>query len=274
MATKVKVAPAWIKAAGEQNGLAPGQFEAIVSVFGNIDAYGDVMQPGSFRQTISDWAAKGEDPVPVIWSHDWMIPASHIGYLLDWREVPAAEFSAKSPAGLWVRGQLDHDANPAMSYAPQVNRLMLGRRVTQFSFAYDEIKGGPITHEGQDAWGVEEVAVHEVGPTLLGANRDTDLLAAKRTILDLGAKVGARHSADDAKTLGEIHAGLVKLGVCSDPEGKSHQPGTATEPPAVDGPKAEDGQPAGATPEEPVKSLADVSSMELDLLLLEFVNEE
>ena len=33
----------------------PGTFEGYGAVFGNIDAYGDVIQKGAFKETLRDW---------------------------------------------------------------------------------------------------------------------------------------------------------------------------------------------------------------------------
>jgi HK97 family phage prohead protease len=183
-----------IKAAGQAgNDLKPGQFSAIVSVFGNIDSYGDVMMPGAFLGTLARYMASG-NPVPVIWSHDWQDPNSHIGYVLDAQEVPAAKFGQDSPPGLWVLGQNDTTDNPR---AAQVSRLMAGGRITQFSFAYTELNAGPGTWMGEDAWLVHEVELHEVGPTLLGVNTETMLVGAKRLIIDLGHRVKSGRPLDD-----------------------------------------------------------------------------
>lgn len=138
-----------------------GTFEALVSVFGNVDAMGDAVMPGAFTDTLADWRAKG-DPIPVVWSHQSQDPHAHIGQVLDAEE---------RDAGLWVRGRLDLDAPTAA----QVYRLLKGRRVTQFSFAYD------VT-DAETVDGVNElraVTLHEVGPTPLGANPATELLAVK-----------------------------------------------------------------------------------------------
>jgi hypothetical protein len=204
-----------IKAAGQDGSdLKPGQFSAIVSVFGNVDSYGDVMLPGAFNDTLAAYQKTG-DPIPVIWSHDWQDPDSHIGVVLDAQEVPAAKFAPDSPPGLWVLGQNDIDTNPR---AAQVSRLMAGGRVTQFSFAYTEMDAGYGVYAGEENWLIKAVDLHEVGPTLLGANQETTLIGAKRTIIDLASRVkaGARHSDADMKSLTDMHAALVTLGVPCD----------------------------------------------------------
>jgi uncharacterized protein len=242
---KIKTLGARIKAAGEADGLKPGEFEAIVSAFGNKDAYGDIMVPGAFLQTLSDFANAG-DPIPVVWSHDWQDPMSHIGEVLNAAEVPAAKFGPDSPPGLWVHGRNDIEDN---ARAAQVQRLMLGRRVRQFSFAFEETDSGPGTYNGLDGWLIRGVKLFEVGPTLIGANQSTDLIGAKSsdvsvaqarfTIIDLAARVkaGSRHNAADVASLNDIHAALMDLGVSC---GEKHAPADASGTKSDAVPSAED----------------------------------
>jgi HK97 family phage prohead protease len=199
-----------IKAAGQAgNDLKPGQFSAIVSVFGNIDSYGDVMMPGAFNDTLKEFGP--DNPIPVLWSHDWAAPESHIGWVLDAEEVPAAKFGPDSPPGLWVLAQNDIEANPRAAY---VSRLLSGGRVTQFSFAYTETNAGYGTWLGEEAWLVHAVALHEVGPTLLGANTDTMLVGAKRAIIDLGRRAKAGRLDDgDRAAIASLRSMLVELDV-------------------------------------------------------------
>lgn len=173
--------PVKVKAVGESDGLQPGQFEAIVSVFGNEDSYGDVVAPGAFTEDIERWKASG-DPQPCIWAHDWGDPFSHIGYALD---------SKETDVGWWVKGQVDIDAGNAK--ADWVYRLLKGRRVKQFSFAYDIDEGGWVDvkdHRFGGYYELRKMTTFEFGPCLIGANRETDLLAAKAHDLTRGIKAG------------------------------------------------------------------------------------
>ena len=71
-----------------------GEFEAVVSVFGNVDLQGDRSMPGMFSKSLDRWRERG-DPIPVIWSHDWGNPDAHIGYVMpqDAYEVLAGDDS-------------------------------------------------------------------------------------------------------------------------------------------------------------------------------------
>ena len=54
-----------IKAAGPDDGLDEGVFTGYASVFGNVDSYGDIVEPGAFKDTLEAWRAKG-DPIPLL----------------------------------------------------------------------------------------------------------------------------------------------------------------------------------------------------------------
>lgn len=179
-----------IKAAGPEDGLNEGQFRAVVSVFNNVDSVGDMVMPGAFSKTLDEWKASG-DSIPIYWSHQMQDPDYNIGYV---------EEAAETEQGLEILGQLDLEAQT--SKAPQVYRLLKGRRVTQFSFAYDVIDGSPVDHDGEKVNELRELKLYEVGPTPIGANPATELLAVKRaTDRLLTAKaVGSMQDVVDAMT--------------------------------------------------------------------------
>ncbi len=229
----VKTAPAFVKAAGPADGLADGEFVALVSVFGNKDSYGDIVVPGAYAEDIAAWKTSG-DPLPVIWSHDWSDPESHIGAAKDWRELLPGDAELpeklKPFGGLLVHGQNDVEDN---ARAARVSKLLAGRRVKQFSFAYDELESGFGTYNGIEGWLLKRLHVFEVGPTLVGANQATDLLGAKTLIIDLAARTAARQKAGGARqsdsvaaTLAEIKEALALL----DEPGSAEHSDTASRP--------------------------------------------
>ncbi len=237
-----------VKAAGVADGLAEGQFVAIVSVFGNEDSVGDVVRPGAFTETLAEWGAKG-DPIPVIWSHAWGDPFAHVGVV-----VKAVE----TLQGLEVTGQIDDlDTNPTSA---QVYRLLKGRRVTQFSFAYD-VKEGAWVEDDQHQWGgyyeLRRLKLHEVGPCLVGANQETELLAAKAHGLARGAKAGRVLSQANYDSLSKAHAAIGEVLAAATPEkSKTDEPGQP-ETPAPDGiqpPEQPEPQPAQELKAEPTPS--------------------
>jgi HK97 family phage prohead protease len=211
-----KDCPARVKAAGVEDGLEPGQFTALVAVFGNRDSVGDVIQPGAFTDTLKEWSSIG-DPIPVIWSHDWSDPFSHIG------SVVKAE---ETPDGLLVTGQLDTEEPKAA----KVYNLLKGRRVTQFSFAYDIVEGAWVEPENdQPYYELRKLKLHEVGPTLVGANQETELIAAKAQNLVDGAKAGRVLSQKNFKELTAAYESIGKVLEAATPEKEPEKSGTPTE---------------------------------------------
>lgn len=162
---RVKNCTIRVKAAGEQDDIGDGEFEAIVATY-DLDSYGDKIVPGAFEKTLADWKDRG-DPIPVIWSHMSYDPEAHIGVVVDAKETDD---------GLWVKGRLDLD----QPKAAQVYRLMKGRRVTQFSFAYDVEEGAWIEKaDDRPYYELRQLKLYEVGPCLIGVNQETELLAVK-----------------------------------------------------------------------------------------------
>lgn len=236
-----------VKAAGPGDGLEEGQFKAIVSVFGNVDVVGDVVIPGAFENDLKRWESSG-NAIPVIWSHDWADPFSHIGEALKAEEVEA---------GLQVIGQLDLD-NPK---AQQVYRLLKGRRVTQFSFAYDVLDAGWGEKDGQEVYELRELKVHEVGPCLVGANQETELLAVKAQRLASGAKAGQVLSKTNYERLVEARDAIsAVLEAAEEESSEASAPEKTDEPSQTDKAADEDEEPthdgAPAKSSDAAKSVA------------------
>lgn len=241
--------------AGPDDGLEEGQFEALVSVFGNKDAYGDVVIPGAFAETLQEWKDSG-NPIPVVWSHQYADPEFHIGVVVD-----AAERSVGAKSGLWVRGQLDVDEDARK--ARQVARLLKGRRVSQFSFTYDVLDGAfAKSEELGDYYELRRLKLYEVGPTLIGANQQTELINAK-ALQDLvaaarGAKAGRVLSAKNETALRTAHDAIGEvLSALDSDEGKA---GTGEPAAAEDRASGKAGQPMHR-----VLAELDVLALELDL---------
>lgn len=138
-----------------------GEFEAIVSTFGNVDSQGDRVVKGAFADTLQRWEERGR-PIPVVFSHEWHNLDAHIGRVLEAKEVDE---------GLYVKAQLEMDE----PFAARVYKKLKNGTLHEFSFAYEVI-------DSQLVSGVHELRaleVYEVGPCLVGANRETRLLGIK-----------------------------------------------------------------------------------------------
>lgn len=217
----IKTAPMKIKAAGTEDGLQDGQFRAIVSVFGNKDSYGDVVVKGAFADTLAEWKASG-DPIPVYYSHRLDDPDFNIGSVLEAEETDE---------GLEVLAELDL----SMPKAATVHALLKGRRLTQFSFSYSvQDAGWAKSEELGEYYELRKLKLYEVGPTPVGANQETELLAVKdaaraATHLAAGLKAGRVLSAknEDAlrtayKAIGDVLSALDdSSGAGNDDQGKA-----------------------------------------------------
>lgn len=201
--------PARFKAAteAEADGLDDGQFEAIVSVFNNVDVFGDVVMPGAFTDTLDEWSKSGR-PIPVYYSHRLDDPRMCIGEVVEAKETDD---------GLYVKAQIDLDDDADMARA--AHRSLKRGRLAQFSFTYDVLDGGFEKREKSDGSGEPEeffalrkLKLFEVGPTPIGANQETELLAVKhdaqrvaleaRSLLgQLDEKAGRVLSAKNEQTL-------------------------------------------------------------------------
>lgn len=149
----------------------PGEFVALVSVFGNLDSQGDIVDKGAFAGAIEKFA--GEKNMPVIWSHQWHDVNAYLGTYTKMEETDE---------GLKLTGILDVDDSPA---AARVYQLMKNRRIDEFSF------GGRVTKteivrapagDGEDErteYHLKEIDLWEAGPTFKGANNQTQLLSVK-----------------------------------------------------------------------------------------------
>ena len=237
-----KNAAVQVKAAGPDDGLQDGQFKALVSVFNNVDSVGDKVMPGAFTKTLEEWSASGLS-IPVYWSHRMDDPDMNIGYVIEAEETSD---------GLEVLGQLDveDDASPK---AKQAYRLMKGRRVTQWSFAYDVVDSSDC--DGFTA--LNELKLYEVSTTPIGANQQTELLAVKAD--DLLVKVGRTLSSKNESTLRaavesldsaakSIKNVLAALDSSGDDTGKASHTSSASDTGPV-----KDEEPAEAKSEEPIR---------------------
>lgn len=147
--------------------LEAGQFEGYAAVFGNKDSYGDVIVAGAFAESLAtDYGADGQG-VPTYWCHDFTDPFKNIGSTIWARE---------DSHGLRVRVQLDLDTQNAK----QTLKLLKEGRVNQMSFGYSVLEGAYVDSD-EHGWYYElrKLKLHEVSVVPIGANQETEILAAK-----------------------------------------------------------------------------------------------
>jgi len=243
-----------LKAVGTDDDLGEGVFEAIVSVFGNVDSYGDRVIKGAFESTLADWESSG-DPIPVYWSHRMDDPDFNIGHVLEAEETDV---------GLRVKAQIDLES----SKAQQVYRLMKGRRVTQFSFAYDveEYRVVKGSDDDDSVWELTKLKLYEVGPTPIGANQETELLSVKAAAHH-AARLGADLKAGrvlSSKNENELRAAYESIGrVLSTLDTEDDGKASGSEPVKVD-------EPSGAKTDEPTRTPSALTRLQIELAAGEF----
>lgn len=170
-----------VKAMGEADGLDEGEVRMLVSVFGNVDRYGDSVMPGAFAESLAEWKASG-NPIPFIWSHKWDDPFAHIGYVTE---------ATETDGGLEVTAKVDLD----IGMGKQVYGLLKQRRITQASFAYDVLDHAWVEREADDGakyhvLELRKLSLIECGPCLVGVNSETELLEVKAHQLAQAVKNG------------------------------------------------------------------------------------
>lgn len=157
----------------------PGTFEAIVSVFGNVDRYGDRVEPGAFKGSL------GKGLPPIVWSHLWDV--APVGTTL------AAE---ETDEGLYVKGRLLVADGEDHEVARQVWAAMKavggdGRPpLREFSFAYDIVTASWEVEDEEEFFSLKELELIEVGPCLKGVNPDTRLIGVKGADAATGIPIG------------------------------------------------------------------------------------
>jgi HK97 family phage prohead protease len=154
----------------------PGQFEALFSRFDNIDLDGDIIRKGAFEPALD------ANPNPaIVWTHRWDIPP--IGETLE---------AGETKDGARAVGRLFLKEHPV---AQQVWAGLKSGALRQFSFSFDladaklrdpEDEEKAVRHDGKIQELLKFSAVHEWGPTLVGANPQTALLSAKSLSVLLG----------------------------------------------------------------------------------------
>lgn len=148
-----------------------GIIEAVVSVFGNVDSYGEKVMQGAFTGTLNTALPTG------VLSHDWNNP---VATTLEAEELKAGDTrlpeSIRANGGLRIVGQFFEDIPSSWETYKKIQRGLF----REFSIGYrvlaDEWVDG-IRH-------LKEIELYEWSPVLVGANPATSLLAVKSGSFD------------------------------------------------------------------------------------------
>jgi len=143
-----------------------GIVEAIVSVFGNVDSYGEVVMPGAFTKSLERKYPKA------VLSHDWNNP---VATTLEAEELMPGDArlpdAIKAYGGLRVVGQFHKDIDDSWQTYLKIKAGLFD----EFSIGYNVERDGWKDGVRQ----LHEIALHEWSPVLVGANPATSLLQVK-----------------------------------------------------------------------------------------------
>ncbi len=226
-----------VKASGQK-----GEFEALVSVQGNVDRVGDRVHPGAFAKALAEQA-----PPPVVWFHQWNIPP--IGETIDW---------AETEKGMTIKGRLFVDDEDDHEYARMVYTAMKSREgrvpaLRQFSFAYD-VDVAENTFEKSER--VRELKslfpIHEVGPCLRGVNESAGLISAPKA--DNGFQQFNRIYVPNTWT-DNTAGGTSTVSWTFEPKAEAPSPAPAPAPPNPPAPPAPEPVPPTPTPVAETKAI-------------------
>jgi HK97 family phage prohead protease len=142
-----------------------GLFSGYASVFGNVDAYNEVVAPGAFRKSLDEIAARG-DPLPALWQHKYDEPVG--GY--DKLEEDAN--------GLKVEGFLLTDA---VQRAREAYALIKRRVVSGLSIGFYVVSSS--FNEKTNIRTLTELDLVEVSIVTVPANDDARIDAVKAKLV-------------------------------------------------------------------------------------------
>lgn len=142
---EVKFAEADVKANGE--------FAGYGAVFGNVDSHGDVITPGAFKASLSEWGAKGRLP-PMLIQHGGM-------GLTEMAGVPVGiwESMSEDNMGLQVKGRI---INLDTERGKTVHGAMKEGAMGGLSIGYRAKKSTPGDIKLGSRRILQEIGLHEV----------------------------------------------------------------------------------------------------------------
>ena len=130
------------------------------------DSYGDVIAPGAFKNTLDEWKESG-NVIPLLFGHRTDDPSMNIG---------GADSIEEDERGLRIEATFDKDSETAQ----YVRRLVLEKRLSKLSFAYDVLDEGTITlDDGRKANELREIKLYEVSLVPIPANGHAEVVEAK-----------------------------------------------------------------------------------------------
>lgn len=144
-----------------------GALEGYLSVFGNIDEGGDIVEKGAFKKTI-----KEKKTFPLLWHHNSSVPDLVVGTF-------KAEEDAK---GLLINADFFDDEDSQKARFKVKNLLERGVKVG-LSIGYRAIKWAYDTINGEAVRRLKEIALDEGSITLFPMNQEA-LVESVKSLID------------------------------------------------------------------------------------------
>lgn len=127
------------------------EWEGYASTFGNMDSYGDIIEPGAFRKTISERGPHGTGQIKALWEH--------------WEPFGKIIELSEDGNGLWMKGR-------ATDTAENQDRLkyMDDGVVDSMSIGFSIPEGKSWWEDDMHTRHIEEVKLYEVSAVMFPAN--------------------------------------------------------------------------------------------------------
>ena len=148
-----------------------GEITAYAATFDREpDSYGDVIAKGAFTDTLKAWKESGNS-IPLLFGHRTDDPMMNIGAVTDIKE---------DDTGLLITAKFDPDSE----IAQYTRKLVVEKRLTKMSFAYDVEDRGTIELDGMEANELRKLNLYEVSLVPIPANQHAVVVDAKAAALD------------------------------------------------------------------------------------------
>lgn len=224
-----------------------GSLTGYASTFDRVpDAYGDVIAPGAFAESLTKWQQLGK-PIPLLFGHRTDDPFMNIGAVTD---------AAEDERGLKFTARLDAD-NPNAQYS---RKLLLEGRIHQFSFAFDVLDAGTTTLEdGTKANELRKLDLFEISLVPIPANQFATVEEVKAWADEAVAEAKAgrvlsRSNEDDLREAVSLIQGVLDKAAPAEPEPDPEPKSLPTEDAEGDAPTDEAGA-KGALVLEQIRTL-------------------
>ena len=129
-----------------------GIVHAVVSVFGNVDAHGDVVCAGAFERSLGAARMSGKFP-PGVFYHDWKQPVAKT--IAAWEDFD----------GLHVVGQFNLETQRGRETFSDIKAGI----ITEYSFGFRVL----VEEKSSEGRLIKDLEWYEWSPVLMGANRQT-----------------------------------------------------------------------------------------------------